>query len=371
MTDTIDVDVAIVGAGIAGVGLAADLAGDYRTVVLEQESRPAYHSTGRSAAIFIRNYGNAVVRALSRASAPLFERPDTALFPHPLISRRGLLFVSDEPSLKDHNALLETADGMRPISIDEAIAIVPILRRDWLAAAAYEDDAQDIDVAALHEGWLRRARAGGTKVMTDAPLTRGERKDGKWLLETKKGTISADIVVNAAGAWADPVATACGQKPIGVQPLRRSIAVLPPPDGVDVTHWPLIDQSSETWYCKPDAGKLFVSPSEEIPVEPHDAFVDDMVLAEGLDRFCQATTYELSYVESSWAGLRSFAPDRTPVCGFSRGGDGFFWLAGQGGYGIQTAPALSRLAGRLVRHAEPDADVASIVDALSPNRFSN
>jgi D-arginine dehydrogenase len=371
MTDKIDVDVAIVGAGIAGVGLAADLAGDYRTVVLEQEARPAYHSTGRSAAIFIRNYGNTVIRALSRASVPLFEKPDTALFPNPLISRRGLLFVADEAALEHHNGLLELADGMRPISIDEAIAMVPIMRRDWLVAAAYEEDAQDIDVAALHEGWLRKARASGAKVLTDAPLTRGERKNGMWLLETKKGTVSADIVVNAAGAWADHVATACGVKPLSIQPMRRSIAVLPPPDGIDPTHWPLIDHSAEAWYCKPDAGKLFVSPSEEIPVEPHDAYVDDMVLAEGLDRFTQATTYELSYVESSWAGLRNFAPDRTPVCGFSHGGDGFFWLAGQGGYGIQTAPALSRLAGRLIRHAEPGPEVAGVVDALSPNRFTN
>lgn len=371
MTDTIDVDVAIVGAGIAGIGLAAELAGDYRTVVIEQESRPAYHSTGRSAAIFIRNYGNAVVRALSRASAPLFEKPDAALFPHPLISRRGLLFVADEAALTHHNELLEIGDGMRPISIDEAIALVPIMRRDWLVAAAYEDDAQDIDVAALHEGWLRKARAGGARVLTDAPLTRGERRGGKWLLETKKGTVSAAVVVNAAGAWADTVATACGATTLGIQPMRRSIAVLPPPDGIDPTHWPLIDHSSESWYCKPDAGKLFVSPSEEIPVEPHDAYVDDMVLAEGLDRFCQATTYELSFVESSWAGLRNFAPDRTPVCGFSRGDDGFFWLAGQGGYGIQTAPALSRLAGQLIRRSEPDVVAAEVVDALSPNRFAN
>lgn len=371
MIDTIDVDVAIVGAGIAGVGLAADLTGDYRTAVIEQESRPAYHSTGRSAAIFIRNYGNAVVRALSRASAPLFETPDTTLFPHPLISRRGLLFVADETSLKHHNELLEMADGMRPISIDEAIALVPIMRRDWLVAAAYEDDAQDIDVAALHEGWLRKARAGGAKILTDAPLTRGERKNGRWLLETPKGTVSANVVVNAAGAWADPVAKACGVKTLGIQPMRRTIAVLPPPEGIDVTHWPLIDESSESWYCKPDAGKLFVSPSEEIPVEPHDAYVDDMVLAEGLDRFTQATTYELTHVESSWAGLRNFAPDRTPVCGFSRDEGGFFWLAGQGGYGIQTSPALSRLAGRLIRQAEPDAEVADVVDALSPNRFAS
>ena len=157
--------------------------------------------------------------------------------------------------------------------------------------------------------------------------------------------------------------------PIGIQPMRRSIAVLPAPEGMDVTGWPLIDDSAEGWYCKPDAGKLYVSPSEEIPVDPHDAYVDDMVLAEGLDRFEQATTYQVTRLESSWAGLRSFAPDRTPIAGFDKRADGFFWLAGQGGYGIQTAPALSLLAGQLIRRAQPQDNLADVVDALSPNRF--
>ncbi|HEY5819116.1 MAG TPA: FAD-binding oxidoreductase [Mesorhizobium sp.] len=369
MSDFIETDVAIVGAGIAGIGLAADIAADYRVLILEQESRPAYHSTGRSAAIFIRNYGNAVIRALSRASAPLFDKPDTALFPHPLISPRGLLYVANTEGLKHHGELMGMADGLHAISPDEAVAMVPILRRDKIAAAAYEKDAQDIDVNALQEGWLRKARAAGVQVLTDAAVTRAERSGGKWLIETPKGTVRADVLVNAAGAWADVVAKAAGLSPIGIQPMRRSIAVLPAPEGMDVTGWPLIDDSAEGWYCKPDAGKLYVSPSEEIPVDPHDAYVDDMVLAEGLDRFEQATTYQVTRLESSWAGLRSFAPDRTPIAGFDKRADGFFWLAGQGGYGIQTAPALSLLAGQLIRRAQPQDNLADVVDALSPNRF--
>ena len=370
MADTIETDIAIVGAGIAGVGLAAELAGQFRTVILELESRPAYHSSGRSMALFLRNYGNAVIRALNAASAPLFENPDKALFPFPLISQRGALFVCDEASRDDFQRLYDQADGLREIDPGEAVAMVPILRRELVLRAAYEHDAQDIDANGLHEGWLRKARAAGAALLTDAPLTRAERKSGKWRIETPKGVVVADMIVNAAGAWADRVAKRCGVTPLGIQPMRRSIAVLPAPEGMDVSRWPLLDDASESWYMKPEAGRLCVSPAEEIPVEPHDAYVDDMILAEGIDRFCRATTYEVTRLEGSWAGLRSFAPDRSPVCGFSGEVDGFFWLAGQGGYGIQTAPALSRLAGQSIRRAEPDAAVLSVVAALSPNRFS-
>lgn len=369
MRDAFETDVAIVGAGIAGIGLAAALAATHRVLVLEQESRPAYHSTGRSAAIYLRNYGNDVIRTLNNASAPFFETPDAALFAHPLIRQRGALFATNETGLAAHQALLDKADGLQPIYADEAVRRFPILRREWIAAAAYEPDAQDIDVNALHEGWLRSARQAGMTLWTDAPLMHAERKGGRWRIRTAKGEVSAGILVNAAGAWADRVAQVCGVEALGIQPMRRSIAVLRAPEGMDISDWPLADDSGEGWYCKPDAGKLYVSPSEEIPVEPHDAYVDDIVLAEGLERFAQATTYEITSVERSWAGLRSFAPDRTPVAGYDKTSDGFFWLAGQGGYGIQTSPALSRLAAALLRHEEPEKAVQHIIAPLSPNRF--
>lgn len=368
--DQIDADAVIIGAGIAGVGLAAELAGDYKTVILEMESRPAYHSSGRSMAIFIRNYGNTVIRALNAASAPLFENPDKALFPNPLITQRGVLTIAGEGSRPDLDAQLAQADGLVEITPDEAVAMIPIIRRELLVGAAYERDAQDIDATALHDGWLRKARAAGVQLLTDAPLTRAERVNGKWRIETPKAIVTANTIVNASGAWADLVAERCGVNPLGIRPMRRSVAVLPPPPGPDCSRWPLLDDVSESWYMKPEAGRIYVSPAEEIPVEPHDAFVDDMVLAEGLDRFSQATTYELARLESSWAGLRSFAPDRSPVCGYSDKAQGFFWLAGQGGYGIQTSPALSRLAGQLIRRVEPDAALLSVVAALSPTRFS-
>jgi D-arginine dehydrogenase len=371
LAETIKTDVAIVGAGIAGAGLAAELAGDFGVVLIERESRPGYHSTGRSAAVFIQNYGNAVIRALNRVSRPLFETADPALFPDPLLKRRGMLTVADADSLAALEAQLEQSEGLRRMSLDEARSMVPLLRRDRLLAAAYEHDAQDIDVAALHQGWLKKARANGAKLLTDADVVTARRVSGRWLVETRAGTIDAGIIVDAAGAWADRLAEAAGLAPIGIRPLRRTIAVLPAPAGHDVSHWPLVDDAAERWYMKPETGRLLVSPADEDPVEPHDAYPDDMVLAEGLDRFEQAIDMPVTRVESRWAGLRSFAPDRTPVAGFDDTAEGFFWLAGQGGYGIQTSPALSKLAAALIRRADVPAGLEEIVPQLSPNRFRN
>lgn len=369
MVERIEADVVVIGAGIAGAGVAADLAGDFRAVMIEKEDRPGYHSTGRSAAIFIQNYGNTVIRTLNRASAPLFADADRALFPYPLLSPRGWLNVADATGIKNHEALLAEAEGLRELSPAEAVSMVPILRREAIAAASYEADAQDIDVAALHQGWLKAAKAAGAKLLTQTEFLGGGRADGRWVVETRDLTISAPVVVNAAGAWADIVAKSLGVEPIGLRPLRRSMAVVPAPEGHDTRHWPVVGDAAEKWYAKPDGGKLFVSPADEDPVEPHDAFADDMVLAEGLHRFEQAVTMPVTHVERSWAGLRTFAPDRTPVAGFDASADGFFWLAGQGGYGIQTSPALSRLAGQLIRRATLPAEMEAIVPALSPNRF--
>lgn len=365
-----DFDIIIIGAGIAGVGLAAALGPGHRIAILEQEERAAYHSTGRSAAIFIRNYGNAVIRTLSGASAPLFELGDSALFAHPLLTPRGVLNVANEEGLAHHAAMLVGSEGLEELSAEQAHAMVPALRIERIAAAAYERDAQDIDVAALHEGWLRRARGAGATVMLRTPLVRADRVNGAWRVMTAQGDLTAPILVNAAGAWADHVAGLAGVAKLGLVPMRRSMAVLPAPERYDISAWPLVADSAEGWYVKPDAGKLYVSPAEQIPVEPHDAFVDDMVLAEGLDRFEQAFDIPVTRVERSWAGLRTFAPDRTPVAGFDGGAEKFFWLAGQGGYGIQTAPALSALAAALVTGASPPDGLERIVAALSPRRFS-
>jgi D-arginine dehydrogenase len=364
-----DCEVAVIGAGIAGAGVAAHLEARGGVVVLDQEGRAGHHSTGRSAAVFIQNYGNATIRALSRASGHFYRGPGATDFAAPLLSPRKILFVSDGEGRSHLDDLLSASEGLREIGVDEAIHAMPILDPQWLAGAAIEDDASDIDVDAMHQGWLRRVRDGGGRILLDAPVNRAERRDGYWHLDTPKGRVRARVVVNAAGAWADHVASLCGSKPLGLVPMRRSIAVLPAPEGHDTRHWPLTADAADRWYVKPETGRLLVSPADEDPVEPHDAYVDDMVLAEGLHRFEQAVTMNVTRVESSWAGLRTFAPDRTPVAGFDPAAEGFFWLAGQGGYGMQTAPALSALSAAMVEGRTPPAETEGLIGALSPDRF--
>lgn len=370
MSETIETDILIIGAGIAGVGAAAALADTHRVVIVERESQPGYHSTGRSAAIFIPNYGNDVIRGLNRASAPLFHDRDIRFFPEPLLTQRGSLTVADDDGVEACEEFVRNGTDVQAISVDRALSMLPILSRDYVRAAAYQEDAQDIDVNALHQGWLRKASSQGVKFFTNTEVISAKRIAGAWQVETSDKVFSARIIVNAAGAWADQAAAIFGAKPLGLTPLRRSIAVLPAPDGHDTRGWPLVDEVNEAWYMKPDGGRMFVSPADEIPVEPHDAYVDDMILAEGLYRFEQAVTIPVNRVERSWAGLRTFAPDRTPVAGFDGAVDGFFWLAGQGGYGIQTSPALSALAAALISGRAPDRTVEPLLSQLSPVRFS-
>lgn len=362
-------EVVIVGAGIAGAGIAAHLADAAGVILLDQEARAGHHSTGRSAAVFIQNYGNATIRGLSRASGRFFRDAGARDFAAPLLSPRRILFVCDSDTRGHLDDLLAQSEGLREIDAGEAVRALPILDADWVAGAAMEEGASDIDVDALHQGWLRRAREAGARLILDAPVTRAGREGGRWLIETPKGTISARVVVNAAGAWADRVAGLFGVAGVGLQPMRRSMAVLPAPEGQDTRGWPLTADAGDRWYVKPETGRLLVSPADEDPVEPHDAYVDDMVLAEGLHRFEQAVTMPVTRVESSWAGLRTFAPDRTPVAGFDPAAEGFFWLAGQGGYGMQTAPALSALAAALVDGRTPPAETENLIAALSPARF--
>jgi len=370
MSDVTTVDIAIIGAGIAGVGVAAMLSDCKRVILLEAEPQPGYHSTSRSAAIYIAGYGNAVVRALTRASASDFERPPAEWTTNALLAERGILVIAGLDETEKFAQELAAGEGLRQISVQDAVDLVPILRRELIDAAAFDISARDIDVDALHQGWLRMIKRQGGEIATLAPVLAIHRETTGWLIEAGDRRVRAGIVVNAAGAWADRIGALSGVAPIGLKPLRRSIAVLAAPDGIDATRWPLFGNASETWYVKPDAGKLLISPADEDPVEPQDAYADDMVLAEGLDRFERATTYQVTRVERSWAGLRTFAPDRTPVVGFDCHASGFFWLAGQGGYGIQTAPALARLSAALILGEVKGLLLdKQTVARLSPDRF--
>ena len=362
-------DVIVVGAGIAGVGAAAHIAAEARVVVLEMEERPGYHTTSRSAAMFIASYGNETVRAVSAASHSELADPSNEVTGGSVLSRRGVLYLSgpDDPPLTGGFTLSE---GVQQITPDEAVRLVPILRGGAIADAHLEPDASDIDVDRLFQGWLRQLRRNGGEVVINAQVRALDRRADAWRFDTAAGPFEAPVVINASGAWGDEIAGLAGLPPVGLTPTRRSAAILPAPDGHDLSGWPLFAGAAETWYAKPEAGKLLVSPADEDPVPPHDAFVDDMTLAEGLDRYERAVTVPVERVERSWAGLRTFSPDRTPVVGFEPGVDGFFWLVGQGGFGVQTAPALSRHAARLVTgrdFGEPLDD--AVAKALAPDRL--
>ena len=360
-------DIIIIGGGIAGVSAAAMLARDARVLLIETEAQLGYHATGRSAAIFIRNYGNDVLRALNGLSAPILQAPD-GISDSSLLSPRGEMLIAGENEMAALEDYAKGATGLERLTAAEAVALVPILRPERIAAAVIEPDAQDIDVDRMLQGYARLFRERGGHIVTDAAVTGLKRINHCWQISTATANWSAPIVVNAAGAWADTVARMAGLAPIGVTPMRRSAVLLNAPDGYQIEDWPLFACASESWYAKPDAGRLLVSPADEDPVEPHDVWPDDMVLAEGLHRFEQAVTIPITRPTHSWAGLRSFTADRTPAVGFDPSTTGFFWLAGQGGYGVQTAPALASICAALCLDHQMPAP-PEILGALKPDRF--
>lgn len=361
-------DVMVVGAGVAGLGVAACLAGERTVVVLEAESTPCFHSTGRSAAVYIESYGPPAVRAATKASAPFFFDTPEGLAEAPLLTPRGMLNIEYEDDAGHLAPLMAENPGVQRITIAEAMGLLPILRPDGVVDVSYEEAALDIDVDLLIGAFRRMARSRDVRTCTNARVASLSRKHGLWRAETPAGAFEAPIVVNAAGGWASEIAALAGALPIEIQPKRRSAAIIPAPAGHDVSRWPLFDDAAERWYAKPTGGKLMVSPADADPVEACDIWPDDMVLAEGVHRFSNAVTFEVTRVERSWAGLRSFSKDGEPVVGFDAAAEGFFWLAGQGGYGIQTAPALSELAAALICGQTPSLG-AGPISRLSPDRY--
>jgi len=367
MTET--TDILVIGGGIAGISAAAELAQDASVTVLESEAQLGYHSTGRSAAIFIRNYGNDTLRGLNDLSHPALSGD---LLGESVLSPRGEMLVVQDHELDTLASYLEGTANVERLSAAEAVALVPILRRDKIAAAVIERDAQDIDVDRLLQGCARLLRARGGTVRTGQTIAALSKDGDGWRVETGDDVYSAKIVINAAGAWADPVAKLAGLAPMGIQPMRRSAVLMAVPEDVGpIAHWPLFGSvvEGEGWYAKPDGNRLMISPADEDPVDPGDAWPDDMVLAEGLYRFEQMVDLPIVKPSHSWAGLRSFAPDRTPVVGFDPDASGFFWLAGQGGYGVQTAPALAAIVRALCTGGGDGAAKLELMQALSPARL--
>lgn len=353
-------DVLIIGGGVAGLTAGARLAPHGRVVLLEAEEALGYHASGRSAALYEPGYGNPAVVALSRASHE--EHMASGL-----LAPRGLMLLGG-PEEEEAFAREAAAMGLEPIGVEAARRIVPILAPGAVAHAAFHTEAWDIDTDALLQGAARAIRAAGGAVVTRARVTALARTAAGWAAETAAGVFEGRILVNAAGAWVDRVAALAGLGPLGFTPLRRSMARIPAPAGHDPRGWPMIFGVGERWYARPDAGALLVSPAEEEPAEPQDVWPDDMVLAEGLARYEAMVTAPVTRLLASWAGLRTFAPDRVPVIGFDPRAEGFFWLAGQGGYGFQTAPAASRLAADLILGRSPVLD-PGLVARLSPRRF--
>jgi len=356
-------DILIIGGGIAGLSAAATLAPHASITLLEAEDALGYHASGRSAAMFLKDYGNDTVRALNYASVDHHETVDGGV-----LSPRGMMLVARTDQYDDFKAE-HAAFGMQEISMADALAKIPILNPETCAYAAYRPDAHDLDADRLLQAYTRDARRAGVKIHTKSPVTEITKSGGLWHVTAGGQTHSATTLINAAGAWVDEIATLAGIGRIGFQPYRRSMARIPAPGGYDTRDWPFIDGVNESWYAKPDAGKWLVSPSDEDPVEPHDAWADDMVLAEGLARYAEMVTEPVTRLETSWAGLRTFAPDRSLVIGRDVTDPTFFWLGGQGGYGFQTAPAASRLVADLLTGNAPELDSATIAKLL-PARFS-
>ncbi len=369
------IDIAIIGGGMAGASAAYELAADASVLLLERESQPGYHTTGRSAALFSETYGNAVIRALSVGSRS-FLAPPAGFADHPLLTPRGVLLIARADQMATAAAHAEAAAKLVPsvrlIDGAAAQARVPVLRPGYAAGAVEEPDAMDIDVHALHQGFLRGARARGARIVTDAEVTGLARDGDGWRIETRVGSWHAGVVVNAAGAWADPIAALAGLPPAGIVPKRRTAVTFAPTPGIEIADWPAVVDADEQFYFKPEAGKLLASPADETPFAPCDVQPDELDIAVCIDRIQAAAELPVRRIDRSWAGLRSFAADKTPVVGFEPDAPGFFWLAGQGGYGIQTAPAMGRVAAALaLGRAVPDdlADLGVAAAALSPARI--
>ena len=370
-------DFVIIGAGIAGASMGWELAGQRRVLLLERESQPGYHTTGRSAALYSATYGTPNIRALTRASRAFYDAPPPEFGGAPILTPRGVVYLAgpDQLDLLDaaYAEILPLNPGVRRLTRDELLAELPCLRPEAVAAGMSEPGAADIDVHALHQGYLRGLRQRGGAIRCNAEVTGLQRLDDGWRVTLAGGeAITAGAVVNAAGAWADVVAALAGVPPIGLEPRRRTAFTFPVPAGMDASGWPAVIGIDESYYFKPDAGQLLGSPANADPVAPHDVVPEELDVALGIHRIEQVTSFQIRRPSHSWAGLRSFVADGDLVIGWDNHVSGFFWLAAQGGYGIQSAAGAALLARQL---AVDEPLSASLVeegvtrDALSPARL--
>ncbi|WP_247896449.1 NAD(P)/FAD-dependent oxidoreductase [Azospirillum argentinense] len=380
------VDFLIVGGGMAGASAAYELAAQGSVAVLERESQPGYHSTGRSAALYTQTYGHPVVRALTVASWDFYTNPPDGFSEHPLLTPRGVLLIgrADQTAALDR----DFAEGRRltptveRLDRAQTLARAPFLKADYVDGAVWEPAAMDMDVHAIHSGYLRGLKARGGRLVTDAGVTALERRDGLWIATTPAGDFAAPVLVNAAGAWADVLAGMAGVRPVGLVPKRRTAitfdpvfadpVLADPADGAGLADWPMTIDGDEQFYMKPESGRLLLSPADETPVEPCDVQPEELDIAVAIDRMEQAVRFSVRRITHKWAGLRSFVADKVMVVGYDESAEGFFWLAGQGGYGIQTAPAMGRTAAALATGRGLPPEVAALgvrTEDLAPARL--
>jgi D-arginine dehydrogenase len=357
-----DCDFLIIGAGISGAAAGYELAQLGKVLILEAEDVPGYHSTGRSAALFTRNYGPAPVRAISAVSYDFLKSPPEGFAAHALLTPRGGMSVAlkgDEKLLDKVLALSSDAFPIVEVDLAQAMQYAPVLRPELVGRAVYEADVLDMDVDAIHRGFLKGLANRGGQVLTDQKVLSLRHDGTAWEIATSKASFRATVLINAAGAWADQLGQLAGAKPIGLVPKRRTAILIDPPAGMDTRAMPLVDFAGSEIYIKPNSGKIMASPGDQTPVEPQDIQPDDMdvaVLADWLERH---TAITIRRIDHSWAGLRSFVADEVPVVGFDSGLKNFFWLAGQGGFGIMMSSALARLSAALIdKNQMPDAFAA-------------
>jgi D-arginine dehydrogenase len=373
---TPDCDFLVIGAGVSGAAAAYELAAHGRVLLLEMEDQPGHHSSGRSAALYTPNYGPAVVRRICQAAYPFFRDPPSGFAEHPLLSPRGALSITVEDPDGIADALLQDAGAEHPIEeipMERAIALCPSIRPGVFRRALYEPGVMDMDAAAIHQGFLRGLKARGGRLVVSAAVESLERSGGVWTAVTRAGRFRAPIVVNAAGAWAERIGDLAGAARIGLQPKLRTAILVEAPPAFCAPGVPVADVLDSWAYFKPEAGRVMASPGDETPVEPMDAYPDDMVIAELADYLERHTLLKIERILRSWAGLRSFVADHCPVVGFDSRAEGFFWLCGQGGYGIMMSPVLGRAAAELiVKDRLPDDLAGRGVNAgmLSPNRLA-
>ncbi|MEO4049074.1 FAD-binding oxidoreductase [Pseudomonas sp. CAU 1711] len=369
-------DYLIIGAGIAGTSTGYFLAPHGKTLLLEREAQPGYHSTGRSAALYTLAYGTPQVRALTAASRAFFDNPPAGFNAHSLLGPRGELVVdfSGNPSelLRQYESGRASVPEMRLLSADEACALVPVLRRDRVHGAMFDPSAVDIDTDALHQGFLRGIRQHGGEIHCGQEATAIRRVAGLWQVECGAQRYQAPVLIDAAGAWCDEIAALAGVAPIGLTPRRRAAFTFLPPEGVDSHAWPCVVDLDEAFYFKPDAGQLLGSPANADPVAPHDVQPEELDIAMGIYQIEEHTTLSIRRPQHTWAGLRSFVADGGLVGGYARDAEGFFWVAAQGGYGIQTSAAMGEACAALIRGLPLPAPIAAfgLSEAmLSPSRL--